>query len=374
MRLALAIDSLGPGGAQRVLTTMAGEWAARGRLVTLVTLEGQATPAFALDPAVSLVRLGTIGSGRSAIRRLWGKGRHIAALRGAIAAARPDVVVSFIDRVNVLTLLATIGLSVPVVVSERTEPAAYPLGWMWEWLRARTYPTAAALVAQTAAALRYFPPARGRIDRVIPNPVAAVPRRAPRAGASRARPLVLGMGRLGPEKGFDHLLAAFARVAARFPEWDLEIWGEGPERPALERQCADLGLGPRARLPGLTPKPKELMGSADLFVLSSRFEGFPNVLCEAMASGLPVVSYDCPSGPRAIIRHEVDGLLVGPEGGVEALSVALARLMGDPAERQRLSARGPDVADRFGLEGIMGLWDSLLADVLGAAGHRETRS
>jgi glycosyltransferase involved in cell wall biosynthesis len=323
---------------------------------------------------VSLVRLGSIASGRGAIGRLWGKLGHVPALRAALDAARPDVVVSFLDRVNVFTLLAARGRPFPVVVSERTEPAAYPLGWMWERLRARTYPRAAALVAQTAAALRYFRPAPGRIDRVIPNPVAAAPHRAPRACTGPARSLVLGMGRLGREKGFDRLLAAFARVAPRFAEWDLEIWGEGPERPALERQCAQLGLGPRARLPGLTAQPSELMGSADLFVLSSHFEGFPNVLCEAMASGLPVVSYDCPSGPREIVRHDVDGLLVSPEGGVDALSAALARLMGDPEARRRLAARAPEVADRFSLERIMGLWDSLLADVLAAAPQREARS
>src|SRR5207344_3164927 len=109
-------------------------------------------------------------------------------------------------------------------------------------LRAFTYPSAAALVAQSAAALRYFPSASGRIDRVLPNAVAR-PELAPEP-SWRARPpyLVLGLGRLSPEKGFDRLLAAFARAAPQFPEWELEIWGEGPARAALERQRADLGL------------------------------------------------------------------------------------------------------------------------------------
>ncbi len=254
------------------------------------------------------------------------------------------MVVSFIDRVNVLTLLATRGLEVPVVVSERTDPAAYAVGWMWERLRAFTYPSAAALVAQSAAALRYFPPAPARIDRVIPN--AVVKAQAAAEPSRRARPpyLVLGLGRLGPEKGFDRLLAAFAQAAPQFPEWELEIWGEGPERAALERQRGDLGLGTRVRFPGVTQDAPRLMRSADLFVLSSRFEGFPNVLGEAMSNGLPVISYDCPSGPREIVRHQIDGFLVPPEGGVDALFAALARLMGDPAERLRLAARAPEVS------------------------------
>jgi GalNAc-alpha-(1->4)-GalNAc-alpha-(1->3)-diNAcBac-PP-undecaprenol alpha-1,4-N-acetyl-D-galactosaminyltransferase len=367
MRRTLVIDALGPGGAQRVLTSMANHWAARGEVVTLITLDGDAPPAFALHASVTLIRLATIRNASGALQRLWRRTRHIPALRKAIAKTRPETVISFIDRVNVLVLLATRGLSVPVVVAERTEPSAYAVGWIWERLRSRTYPSAAALVAQSAAALRYFLPVPGRIDRVIPNPVLRAGTRAagPKLAGSHRR--VLGMGRLGPEKGFDRLLAAFAVVAPRFPEWELEIRGEGPERAALERQRTELGLDTRARLPGVAQDAAQSMSSADLFVLSSRFEGFPNVLGEAMAAGLPVISYDCPSGPREIVRHEIDGLLVPPEGGVPGLSAALARLMGDASERARLAARAPEVVLRFDLERVMGLWDELLADVAGGA-------
>jgi GalNAc-alpha-(1->4)-GalNAc-alpha-(1->3)-diNAcBac-PP-undecaprenol alpha-1,4-N-acetyl-D-galactosaminyltransferase len=364
-RVTLVIDGLAAGGAQREISVMANYWASRGWPVTLLTLAGAATPAFPLNPAIALTPLGTARPRTSAIVRVLGKGRHVPVLRKAIRDSRPDVVISFLDRVNVLTLLATRGLGLPVVVSERTEPAEYHVGWTWERLRAWTYPFAGALVAQTASALRYFPPAPGRIDRVIPNPVVRV--QAATEPSTLARPpyRVIGMGRLGPEKGFDRLLEAFARVAARFSEWELEIWGEGLERAALEKLKNELGLGARARLPGFADDPIQRMRAAELFVLSSRFEGFPNVLGEAMACGLAVISYDCPSGPGDMIRHEVDGLLVPPEGGVDALAAALARLMGDPAERRRLAARAIEVVERFDLGRVMGLWDDLLAAVAG---------
>jgi glycosyltransferase involved in cell wall biosynthesis len=356
----LAISSLGAGGAERVMTTMANYWATGGWDVTLATLTGaDAAPFYPLDRRVRLRPLGLArpsrGALHGALQNLW----RVGVLRGAVRRARPDVVLSFTPRTNVLVLLAAFGLRVPVVVSERVDPRHHAApNRVWDRLRRLLYARAAAVVMQTAGLRDYFGP-RAR-TRVVPNPVSA-----PAAAGPPARePVVVGMGRLDPQKGFDLLLEAFARVAPRHPDWSLEVWGEGQERPRLQALADELGPAGRVRLPGVTRRPEELLRRAGVFVLSSRYEGFPNVLCEAMACGAPVLAADCPSGPADIVQDGVDGLLV-PAGDAAALAAGLDRLLADPGLRGRLGAESPDVLRRFSLDRVMAAWEEVLREATG---------
>ncbi|HEY6972058.1 MAG TPA: glycosyltransferase, partial [Candidatus Angelobacter sp.] len=161
-------------------------------------------------------------------------------------------------------------------------------------------------------------------------------------------------------------LPAFARIAGRHPDWSLTIIGQGPLRSKLEEQSKSLNLADRVRFAGEVTDPFSLLCAADLFVFSSRFEGFGMALAEAMACGLPAVSFDCPSGPAEIIRHEVDGILV-PSENVNALAAALDRLMSDPEERKRLAARAPEAETRFNPEKILAQWQELLNQLLSSS-------
>ena len=363
MRITLIIPTLKRGGAERIMSVLANLWAEQGRAVTLLTFDQGDTPAYRLSPAIDHRRLGLMADSNNPavgfFRNLW----RVRRLRRAIRESRPDVVLSFMDIPNVLTILATRGLRVRVVISERVDPSLYDIGRAWSALRRLTYGRADAVVCQTEPALRWV---QQKIDikgLVIPNPVIAPSELQPVERGVRGQPLtVVAMGRLVPQKGFDLLLQAFASVANRHPEWSLQIIGTGPLRAQLEHQAAELQIAGRVHLAGEVADPFPLLRAADLFVLSSRFEGFANALCEAMAVGLPVISFDCPSSPAEIIQHGENGMLV-PAQDVPALAAAMDRLMGDAAARQRLASRAPEVLSRYSPERILGLWDELFQEL-----------
>jgi glycosyltransferase involved in cell wall biosynthesis len=357
-RLTLVISSVGMGGAERVLSLLANRWADQGRSVALLTFDdGSEPPFFELRPSIDLQPLAL--SGRSAH---WAGGVvrnavRMRLLRRALAQSRPETIISFMDQVNVLTLLASRGLRVPVVISERTDPAVHKVGRSWNAARRLTYSFADAIVVQTDSIKKRFEPFMGSKIHVIPNPAPAPPASP---AAHEAERTIISMGRLIDSKGFDLLIEAFAKISAARPGWRLEIIGEGPERGRLEDLVHRLGVVDRVFLPGLSRIPMERFRAAQVFALSSHYEGFPNVLLEAMACGLAVVSADCPTGPRHIVRDGVDGLLV-PAGNAGALAAALDRLTGDPALRRALGREALAVTRRFSLEEIGRQWDGLLA-------------
>jgi glycosyltransferase involved in cell wall biosynthesis len=358
-RLTLVVPSLAMGGAERVVARMANHWAARGDAVTVITLSAPVTDTYSLDPPVTRIALDLMRDSRGSIGASFNNWIRVRRLREAIRQSQPDTVISFTDRMNVVTLLACRPLGVDTVVSERIDPSQQPLGRIWSWLRRRVYPQSRALVVQTETVRRQMEPLmHGRPIYVIPNTVdAPAGAREPRQSTDRCSQLA-AMGRLAPQKGFDLLIDAFARAAEDKPDWSLSILGEGPERRRLEEQIHARGLDERVRLYGWVPDPAAVLRNCDAFVLPSRFEGFPNALLEAMALGLPAVAADCPSGPAEIIRHEVDGLLVAA-GDVSALSAAIRRLMLDDQLRGQLGAEAAHVVDRFSGERYFARWEAV---------------
>jgi glycosyltransferase involved in cell wall biosynthesis len=377
VKVTIVVSTLTAGGAERAAVNMANHWAARGWRPTILTTSQQGRPlAYALAPGVEWRDLGwhreptdeeldpaaieAILSGLDVhdpnCDPLFGDLPLLLMLRRGIAETKPDAVISMIDVMNIRMLAATEGLPVRRFVSERCDPWLYSIQ-RYAPLRRRLYPRADGVIGQTAEMAQHLA-AYGARCHAIPNMVLPAPPRA--ANGNGGRRMLVALARLVPDKRLNVIVRAFARIADAHPKWDLEIWGEGPQRTFLQSVIEEVGGAERIRLRGHATDVYSVLREVDLFAMSSVAEGFPNALCEAMACGVPPVVFDCGPGVRAIVRDGVDGVLVRAFGP-EPLAAALDRLMRDDVERTRLGSRAPEVAERFSPETVMRKWEEVIA-------------
>jgi GalNAc-alpha-(1->4)-GalNAc-alpha-(1->3)-diNAcBac-PP-undecaprenol alpha-1,4-N-acetyl-D-galactosaminyltransferase len=358
MKMTLVISSLNAGGAERVMTTLANAWAAAGDDVSLITFETpHYQPFYALSASVKLHNLDLLNrSVCNPLVKIWKLLRRFWVLRQAFKSEKPDCIISFIDTVNIVTILTTVGLNIPVIISERVDPQYHSIGVFKNFLRKITYPFADHIVVQTKQIQHYFPKKLHSRISIVSNPVSEPPGDLSQTTIDFEQKKIIAIGRLEPQKGFDLLLQAFAVLHHEYPEWTLVIWGEGADRIALEALRDCLGLKTHVQFPGLTNNVYQVLSAGSLFVLSSRYEGFPNSLCEAMATGLPVVAFDCGSGPVDIIRHEIDGLLV-PAQNINALADAMSQLVQSIELRKQYGNRAKEIVDRFSLKKVLEQWN-----------------
>jgi glycosyltransferase involved in cell wall biosynthesis len=257
------------------------------------------------------------------------------------------------------------------LLSELAPPGTITIGEEHLHLRAHSEETQAlirdrysaleAVVVLTEADRRRF---EEHLDGSVP--VLAIPNtvRQAAAAAELSARRALAVGRLTEQKGFDLLVDAWANVASAHGDWTLRICGKGPLRKELRRQIARSGLGDSIELPGARDVAEQVRG-ASIFVLSSRYEGFPLVLLEAMSAGMAVIAFDCPTGPRELIRDRDNGLLV-PDGDVAALAVGINAMIEDEELRRRCAEGAVETARRYTIEAIGPRWTALLEE-LGAS-------
>lgn len=379
MRVLIYIHSLENGGAERVVANLANYWVSIGWQLTVVTVAPPTTDFYALDPAVERFSLDLTDPRRNLAAAVMRTVRRARALRRVLRRVQPDIALSAMHTANVVLALAARGLpDLCAIGSEHNFPPKAPMGIILETLRRHAYGRLAAVVALTRecgnwlSANSYAPSVV-----VIPNAVSwPLSRQEPQVDPANhcgpGRQILLGVGRLSMEKNFSTLIDVFARLASRHPHWDLVILGDGPQRAELQVQIDAAGLTGRALLPGRVGNVGDWYARAAMLAMTSHFEGFPNTLVEAMAYGLPAVSFDCDTGPRDIIRHDIDGLLVAP-GDAKALESALEQLMGDTSLRSAFGARAVEARTRFSMQKITGMWEALFARHLGQRRGGEAR-
>ena len=368
MKIMIVLPNLRHGGSERVAANIANFWAAQGKTVVVTTFEAPTRHDYPLRSEVEQVSLAFPGESVERYGTFLKLARRLWTFRRIVRTRAPDVVIGFMPSANVLVALACFGLKCRTIGSERAHPPQMPLMSVWKMVRRLTYRLLSVVVAQTRDTADWLRTntSAGKIA-IIPNPIkwpiaSFEPVVAPGSICPAGRKILLAVGRLDHQKGFSHLLNAFAEISRTRPDWSLVILGDGPLRSDLRRQAEAAGIADRVLMPGYVGNVADWYQRASLFVLSSLFEGFPNVLAEAMAAGLPAVSFDCDTGPRDIVRSGIDGLLV-PNGDVAAMSQALARLMDDEALRKQMAMRAVDVRETLSEPVVMRSWEQLFAEI-----------
>lgn len=357
-RIAVFVSSWPRGAIQRLMLNLVAEFAAAGHPVDLLAPRGHA-PAEGLPPGVRLLELAPRLAGLPGVRRhkRWFVPLALPALVRYLKRERPAALLSGGEWPNVIALAARrlAGGSTRVVVSEHIHVGASTAGAaerkrrrLLPRLMARLYPRADAIVAVSEGVrqdlLARFPLPPTRVHTIynpVITPALLAARDAPLDDpwfAPGEPPVLLNVAALRVQKDQATLLKAFATLCAQRPV-RLLILGEGSQRPALEALAGELGIAADVRMPGYVPNPLAYMRRAAVFVLSSRYEGFGNVLAEALVCGCPVVSTDCPAGPAEILDNGRYGRLT-PVGDVDALARALAAALDAPSDRPALEQRG----------------------------------
>lgn len=342
------IPNLLGGGAERVAVEVARHFVARGVSTVLFVHKGQ--NAYALPKGVEVV-----------VARRTGHVGRLFEFRGLIRRRNPDAVLSFLPYANLISLFANFGLKkkVRLILSEHlTVVGEHTRGFMsrCKWaLRHYLYQKSDAIVAVSegvASDLRntLAGDARKKIS-VIYNPCFIPDAILDARGDAQGRKTILAVGRLCDDKGFDVLIGAFNRIRPKIGDARLIIAGEGPSREKLERLISGLGLSDFISLPGFTNDVRSLYRNADLFVCSSRREGFGNVIVEALSFGLSIVSTRCPHGPDEILEDGRFGRLVAvddEQGLANAIIESLASRSDPKAQVARAREFSLDViGDRY---------------------------
>lgn len=351
MKIFLIIPTLRQGGAERVMSELANEFIKHNHEVHLILLV-KSELFYTLNSKIEITNFGFENKGTFV--KIFSEVKTFQSFRRLLKKERPDVVLSFMDKYNVFTILASRFLNLKVFVSDRGNPKKIISSYI-HFLKKRTYKYADGIVAQTNLAKTILEKATQNHNiKVISNPVKIIQKYP----LIKREKIIINVGRLVPEKGQSYLIEAFSRIED--PSWRLIILGEGPLRQNLQDQVKTLKIANRVSIPGAVLNVDEWLAKASIFAFPSISEGFPNALVEAMAAGLPCVSFDCDAGPRDIIENGKNGFLV-PNKDVKQLYQKLELFKENEELRNRIGCQAMNIATELNVKKIAKLYQDFLS-------------
>lgn len=359
MHIAFMIGSFAKGGSERVMSNLIDYFARREHQVTVITQYCKEDE-YELNPKARRI-LSDIAPEEVTGSRIRNFYRRFRKLRNIWKTERPDLILVFIGKNNIMTLLTSWGLHIPVVVSVRAEPhEEYPNRWM-RFAARHLFRRATGVVVQTSECKRFFPEKIQEKTVILLNPINASFFGVTYEGEREHT--IVTVGRMDENKNQQLLIRAFAKIADQYPEYQLILYGKGEKEEALRTLTRELRLEDRIEFPGVINDVPEKIKKAGVFVLPSYTEGMPNALIEAMIIGLPVISTDCPCGGSAdLIDHGINGLLT-PVGDADKMAENLQVMLNDLQKASEMGKKARETADIYREETVYGEWYRYLLGV-----------
>ena len=356
MKITIFMSALSGGGAERVTCNLANHFVAFGHEVEILTM-GEDVPA---EPLANGVKHTPLLTKKERGNALVNNAKRILRLRKYMKKKTVDAYVVMLPVTTALMLHFSRLTKAPIIVSERADPKVY--SEKIQKSLSRLASRASGFVFQTDEVAEWYEPhLKGVASKVIPNAINPVFLRPAYEGEREKT--VVAAGRLTKQKNFELLIRSFAQIAPKFPEYRLVIYGKGGLLESLKALAVELGVGERVEFPGYVDNMAETLERASMFVLSSDYEGMPNALMEAMASGLPVVSTDCGGGgARFLVRDGENGLLV-PKGDENALAEAMEKVLSDQALAKTLGDNARQLQEMLAPERIYGEWEGFIKEI-----------
>jgi glycosyltransferase involved in cell wall biosynthesis len=377
MRIALTIHALHGGGAERQMAELANYLASAHHEVTVVTLDRIERDTYKVKPSVQRIGLDLMSHSKNLVQAWLANRRRINKLRETFKELQPDIIVSFTDKMNILSLAAAASLDLhrpqlgsprrcPVIIAEHSDPRHQRLSPLWETWRRFTYPKARCILALTdeisADLQQRFP---SQDIRVLPNAI-ELPN-PPSQDVEKLRPSkppyrAIAVGRLAKEKGFDKLIEAWQLSRNELTEWKLDIIGEGEQRQILEKLLYKYGLNDTISLPGWSHHVADELNKSNLFILSSHYEALPRSLLEAMSHRLPVVATRASDAIPNLIRENQNGWVVSLED-TQQLSRAISFACQNIETLHSYGIRSREISEEYSWNRIGPKWLQLLKEL-----------
>lgn len=343
MKIAFSMAYMHGGGAERVVSELASFLVGQGHHVSIMVTRTSEC-AYSLDDRVRFVDLTADNHGILS---------RIRSLRACIKENSYDVVVSFLTSMNIETLIAAVGLRVPVIISERNNPFVEPKERIYRFLRTITYPLAAGYVFQTPDAQAFFSKRIQKKSVVIMNPINP---QLPDAYKGVREKRIVNVGRLVPQKNQKMFIDAFCAFYPKHPDYVAEIYGAGPLKEELQEYIASKNMSGAIKLCGFSKNILQDIESAAMFVMASDYEGMSNALIEAVGMGIPCISTDHPiGGARLTIEDGVSGFLV-PVGDAGVMAEKMAALADNEVLANEFAKQGTLLRDKLSIQEIVQQW------------------